>query len=301
MPTPTLSPQMASAAAKIIDSIPQQSFFETVLVYPIVNALLFFYRLFSEIGLPFALGFSIIAVVLLIRKLVDPLYVKQILLTKKMQELRPEMEKIQKEFKSEPQKLQAAQMELYKKHGINPLSGCLPVILQIPLFIAVYQAMSIVTVANVNGKLYENLNGILWHPWLHVNALDPNFFGLNLGGSPSMYGFASVYVLIPLITGLLQWYQFELSLKTQQPVAANLPAKAMGKKEGKKEEVKREEKPAETMEDFSKTFNTQMKFMMPAMVGFFSWSFSVGLSLYWNILTIYSIIQYRNMLNGKKA
>jgi YidC/Oxa1 family membrane protein insertase len=86
-------------------------------------------------------GFSIILLAIILNIILFPLSMKSFKSMQKMQELQPQMEKLKVQYKSNPQKLNQEIMELYKKYGINPLSGCLPLLLQMPIFFALYQAL----------------------------------------------------------------------------------------------------------------------------------------------------------------
>ncbi len=86
-------------------------------------------------------GVSIILLSIVLNIVLFPLTIKSFKSMQKMQELHPQMEKLKKEHKDNPQKLNKEIMELYKKYKINPLSGCLPMLLQMPVFFALYQAL----------------------------------------------------------------------------------------------------------------------------------------------------------------
>jgi YidC/Oxa1 family membrane protein insertase len=86
-------------------------------------------------------GFSIILLSVFLNIILFPLTVKSFKSMQKMQELHPQMEQLKKQYKDSPDKLNKAVMELYKKYKINPLSGCLPILLQMPIFIALYSAL----------------------------------------------------------------------------------------------------------------------------------------------------------------
>jgi YidC/Oxa1 family membrane protein insertase len=86
-------------------------------------------------------GFSIILLALLINIITFPLTMKSFKSMQKMQELHPQMEQLKKQYKDSPDKLNKEIMELYRKYKINPLSGCLPILLQMPIFIALYAAL----------------------------------------------------------------------------------------------------------------------------------------------------------------
>jgi len=104
-----------------------------IIAVPILKGLKFFYSVIPNYGI------AIILVTLLIRMLLFPLQFKSFKSMKKMQKLQPQLQKIKEKYKDEPQKVQKATMELFKKSGANPMSGCLPLILQMPVFFAMYQ------------------------------------------------------------------------------------------------------------------------------------------------------------------
>ena len=93
-------------------------------------------------GLVKSWGLSIIILSVFLNVLLFPLTLKSFQSMQKMHELHPQMEKLKVQFKDSPQKLNKEVMELYKKYNINPLGGCLPLLLQMPIFIALYQALT---------------------------------------------------------------------------------------------------------------------------------------------------------------
>ncbi len=88
-------------------------------------------------------GLTIIILTILIRIILFPLNHKSLTAMKKMSDLAPEIKKLQKKYKDNPQKLQEEMMKLYAEHGANPMSGCLPIIVQIPIFIALYNVLMV--------------------------------------------------------------------------------------------------------------------------------------------------------------
>ena len=84
---------------------------------------------------------SIVILTVILRMVMYPLFAQQQNSAKKMQEIQPRLKKIQEKYKDDREKLAQAQMELYKEAGINPLGGCLPMLVQFPIFIALYQAI----------------------------------------------------------------------------------------------------------------------------------------------------------------
>lgn len=85
-------------------------------------------------------GIAIIIVTFLMRIIVFPLTLKQEKSMKKMRDLQPELEKIKEKHKDNPQELQRRTAEIYKENGVNPLGGCLPLLIQMPIFVALYYA-----------------------------------------------------------------------------------------------------------------------------------------------------------------
>ncbi|MFO7263730.1 MAG: preprotein translocase YidC [Bacillaceae bacterium G1] len=86
-------------------------------------------------------GLSILVVTLIIRFIILPLMYKQMKSSKQLQELQPEIQKLQKKYKNNQEKLQLEMMKLFQKHNVNPLMGCLPILIQMPILIAFYHAI----------------------------------------------------------------------------------------------------------------------------------------------------------------
>ncbi|WP_018131406.1 YidC/Oxa1 family membrane protein insertase [Effusibacillus pohliae] len=86
-------------------------------------------------------GISILIVTLIIRIIIFPLMYKQLKHSKIMQELQPEMAKIREKYKNDPQKMQQEMVKLFQAKGTNPLAGCFPVLVQLPILMALYQAI----------------------------------------------------------------------------------------------------------------------------------------------------------------
>jgi len=86
-------------------------------------------------------GWSIVAITLIIRLILYPLTYKGMVSMNRLKELSPKIKEIQKQYKGEPQKMNAKMMELYKKHNANPMGGCLPMLMQIPVFFAIYRVL----------------------------------------------------------------------------------------------------------------------------------------------------------------
>ncbi len=259
--------------------------FNTIFVIPILNLLVVFYKLFLMIKLPGAFGFAIIALTVSVRLLFQPFFKKQIETAKKMQELKPHLDNLSTKHKNDKKQLQAEQLKLYQQHGINPTSGCLVMIIQLPIFIALYNTLNLFLANGQAEKTIVSINKVLYWSILKIQSIDPWFFGLDLVKSPKQAG-DWYYLLIPLITGILQYFQALASMPQANTTSQVVQAQ---KDKDKKEESKG---------DFQKAMNTQMKYMFPIMIGWFAYTLPVGLSLYWNVFSIMGIMQYRKV-NGK--
>lgn len=135
-------------------------------------------------------GLSIIIVTILVRLLILPLMIKQIKSTKAMQAIQPEMKELQAKYSSKDaetqQKLQQETMALFQKHGVNPLAGCLPIFIQMPILIAFYHAIMRTTEIANHSFL-----------WFDLGDKDP-------------------YFILPLVAGLTTFIQQKISMVGQE-------------------------------------------------------------------------------------
>ncbi len=112
---------------------------------PIFQAMLIIligvYSFLEGLGVPAAIGWAIVVLTLVVRTVVIPLYRRQLTSQRRTQLLQPEVKAIQKRYKGDAMKARAAQQELFKERGVNPLSGCLPLLLQMPLLFIMYSVI----------------------------------------------------------------------------------------------------------------------------------------------------------------
>lgn len=258
--------------------------FNLIFLGPIINLLVLIYQGLSVLHIPGALGFSIMILTVLIRILVWPFMSSQIKATKKMADLKPHLDVLKSKHKNDKQALATAQMALYKEHGVNPAGGCLPALIQIPVFIALYQAIINILPEGAGGNI-NHINSLLYFPQLKLpQSLDPNFFGINLGVKPSEFGqYGVLLLLIPLITAALTFVQSKMAMpKLVKKYPSDSP-KERSEKEG--------------MEESMTQVQSQMVYLMPIMIGYFAFNFPIGLAIYWNTYTILGIIQ-QYMVSG---
>lgn len=275
------------------------NFFNIILIWPITNVLVAIYQGLSFLHIPYALGFAIISLTVLIRLILLPFTSAQIKTSKKMQALNPHLSKLKTKHKGDAKTLQAETMKLYKEHGVNPAAGCLPALIQLPIIFGLYNVLRQVVSADQKTGLAA-INKVLYFPNLHLHRMwDAHFFGLPLGQAPSklISSYGVLIVLIPLLTAALQMIQSKMMFTKPQPIEDDAPVKT-GKELQKvtKEDSKDDKKPS-TQDDFATAMQTQSIYIIPLVIGYSSFSFPLGLSLYWNTFTIFGIIQQYS-LNG---
>ncbi|MCX6077449.1 MAG: membrane protein insertase YidC [Campylobacterales bacterium] len=122
-------------------------------------------------------GWSIITLTLIIRVILYPLTYKGMVSMQKMKDIAPKIKELQTKYKGDPQRMNAAVMDMYKKHGANPLGGCLPMILQIPVFFAIYRVL-------LNAV---ELQGAPWMFWIHDLSKMDHLYILPILMGASMY------------------------------------------------------------------------------------------------------------------
>lgn len=270
------------------------NFFNQVLIWPILNILVALYKLFVVLHLPGALGWAVIAMTSLIRLILHPLTLSQLKSAHKMNKLKPQIDSLGKKHKDDKVKLQQAQMQLYKDAGINPAAGCLPLLLQMPILIALYNVFFQVLSNNNLPSLITDINKIIYFPYLKIETLDLSFFGLNLASKPSEWQTTGAVLLaVPVITGVLQYIQTKMMIPQTQTIK-NQPAPVSAGKQTGKQQITIKDKDNKT-EDMGTMMQKQMSIMMPLMIGFFAYSFPLGLSLYWNTFTVFGIIEQKNL------
>jgi len=258
------------------------NFFNVVLVNPIINILVALYHVFSFIHIPYALGFAIIGLTVVIRFILYPLTTSQLQASMKMQKVAPHLSNLKKKYKGDSKKIQEETMKLYKEHGVNPAAGCLPVLIQMPLIWALYSVLQ--NIVNFKSSvIVAEINKVIYFDFLKLHsAWDPSFFGLQLGALPSklMSTVGPLILLVPILTGVFQFILSKMMIPAKTGVAV------LEKDIEKKTQIDKKD-----AGDFASAFQTQSMFIFPVMIGFFSFSFPIGLSLYWNTFTVFGIIQ----------
>lgn len=228
------------------------------IAYPLANLLLLFYNFLGHQTVV-----AIAMLTILIRLLILPLTLGQQKSARKMQELQPEIAKLQKKYAKDKERLTQEQMKLYKEAGINPMGGCLPLLIQLPIMFGLYRAI-MYCVPTTPLQLFQFSHNIYkWLPGVvGLVPLQSTFLGMDLGQPPSVAQWWS-YAL-PALVLVTSWLQQKL---LTPPTVGDDQSQAA-------------------------TMNQQMQIMMPLMFGFMSIQFATGLSIYFIISNLIGMAQY---------
>lgn len=250
--------------------------FNEIFYRPILNLLIVLLGGLESSGIPGALGFAVILLTIVVRLAVWPFMASQIKTSRKMADLKPHLDALKSKHKDNKQAFAQAQMALYKEHGINPAGGCIPALIQLPIFIALVNTISVMFnnadgLHQINSQLYSFVKQLTTLP-------DANFFGVSLAVKPSDFASHGILLLtIPVLTGVLTFVQSKMAMP--KPV------------EVYPKDTKKELKEKESMSDAMSQVQGQMTYMMPVMIAFLGFTFPVGLALYWNTFTVLGIVQ----------
>ena len=180
------------------------------LTKPISYAINWFYQYVGNFGL------AIIAFTILMRLILFPLAQTSFKSMAKMKKLQPEMQKLKETYPDDRQKMQQELMALYKKEGANPIAGCLPIVVQIPIFFSLYKVL-FVTIEMYHAPFYG---------WIHdLSAPDPagilTVFGLISWNVPDFLSIINIGIL-PIVMGFTMWLQQKLNPAPTDPTQAKI-------------------------------------------------------------------------------
>ncbi len=267
----------------------------------------FLYNLFGQ-----NYGWALVGFTLIINIILLPLTLKQQKSTAEMQFIQPELNKLQAKYKNDKEKLNTEMMKLYQKHNINPMGGCLPLLIQLPIIMILYQViikplsymqgltdvqltelqtlvygsadkgakvLNQVSLASDAAKLGADKLSELSFTFTNINF---NFFGMDLGATPSI-SHPSVLWLIPVLAGvttyLLSWYTMR---QTNPP-------------KDEKDKKKDDNPTASQMQAMNK--------FMPLLTVYFAFTFAAGIGFYWIMNNVFRFLQQMvitNIIKKKK-
>jgi YidC/Oxa1 family membrane protein insertase len=244
------------------------------LVYrPLYNLLIFIYNI-----IPYHdFGIAIIIVTLIIKFLLVPLSRKQIESQKKMQEMQPEIKKIQAKYKKNKEQQSKALMEFYKKNKANPFSGCFPTIFQLIFLIAIYQVLFNISRSGLivsNDQLYSFVT--------NPGQINQFFLGIiNLSKAIDLSHLtvqAIPQLILVVLAAVAQYFQTKMLMPTQNATP----------------------KPKKENTDISQMMSKQMLYFGPLLTLFIGIKFPAGLALYWLVSILFAIIQQTILIKKEK-
>lgn len=232
--------------------------FDALVYNPIYNVLIFLYNIVP--GDDF--GIAIILTTLILKFVLLPLSKQQIESQKKMQELQPKIKALQHKYKDDKEKQTRAVMDFYKENKVNPVAGCLPLIIQLTFLIAIYRVL--INISEAGLQIQEaSLYSFITDPG-QINHLFLSFVDLT---QPN-YVFA-------ILAAAAQYYQTKIMI-ARQPKA--------------------EPKDDSDGPDFATIMTKQMLIIGPLLTLFIGFTFPAGLSLYWLVSTLFMIAQQEYIL-----
>lgn len=227
--------------------------YTTLLYQPILNFFVWLYDIVPEAGV------VIIILTVIVRLILYPFYKKQVQAQKSMQDLQPKLNEIKSKYKDDKEAQAKAMMELYKDNKVNPFSSCLPVIIQLPIFIAVYQVLR-------DGLVKEESLDLLYSFVTRPEMINPTFAGY--------FNLAEPNAILAVAAGVAQFWQAKMLVSTRPEL--------------KKEKVRKD---GAKDEDTMAMMNKQMMYIMPIFIVIIGMSLPSGLSLYWLISTLFMVAQ----------
>lgn len=232
-----------------------QTLWNTVFYQPIYNILIFIINniTFDDVG------FAIILVTIIVKLILSPLTKKSIKSQILMKRMEPEIKQIKKDFPNKEEQAKKT-FELYKKYGTNPFSGCLVIILQLPVIFALYYVF------------YKGLtiDASLIYSFIQIPVkLSTNFLGVIEMGSKS--------IVLGLLAGATQFIQGYLAtpIKAKVEIVKGIEVDA----------------PKTFQDQLSDSMQLNIRYILPVFIAFIAWKISAAVALYWIVSNIFTILQ----------
>ena len=223
--------------------------FNLIFYKPLFNALIFLYNIIPNHDL----GFSIVVLTVLIRLALWPLTGKSIKSQKALEKLKPKIDEVNKKFQNNKEAKAKALMALYSENKINPLSGFLPLLIQIPIIIALWRVF-------LSGT---GINQDMLYYFISIpSGIQPIFLGI--------FDLTKRNMLLAIIAGVLQYFQTKM-------IIPSFPKASEGRSSGSA--------------DFGRIMSQQMLYFGPILSVIIFWNLPSALPLYWIIVTLMTLLQ----------
>jgi YidC/Oxa1 family membrane protein insertase len=203
-------------------------------------------------------GVAVVIFTIIVRLILFPLSKKAVVTQLKMKEVEPELNVIKEQYKNDRQTQAMKTMELYKRHGFNPFSSILLVLIQLPILYALYSIF-------VSSGL-PVVNASLLYGFVSIPDVNMNFLGL--------IDISQKSILLSVIAAIAQYFQLHFSVSSsgskRAPVAPGQPPRA---------------------EDIAHNMTKNLKYIFPVVVFFISYKISAAIALYWAVTNIFTLVQ----------
>jgi YidC/Oxa1 family membrane protein insertase len=235
---------------------------EQYIVYPLAKLLIALNDFLAGLGVRYSWGWAIIVFTIGIKLVTLPLTAKQLKSTKAQQDLQPKLRELQEKYGKDKQKLSEEQMKLYKEAGINPLGGCLPLLIQLPILWGLYQALYVLANPSI-GKL--NLAPFYWIPDLAFPSQTVGTKWIGASFNAQQWGILFAYFSLPVFMLITQLLLQKMSQPRKDPKGGRA--------------------------DSQQQMMGQMMYLMPVMFFWITLGLPSGLTLYWSVSNLLSIVQ----------
>lgn len=249
-----------------ITTTPPENLWQTLVVWPLGHALIWIDGVLQSINIPYHWGFAIIIFTLVIKLLTFPLTVSQIRGMQAQKELQPKIQELQKKYGKDREKLSQEQMKLYQEAGVNPLSGCLPLVVQMPVLFGLYAALVTIGPSLANASFF-------WIPDLAFPHYSQGLSWITEAWNEGNYVLLVQYLILPVLLMASQFVmQKWMTPVTPQTGDSDNPMGGMTK---------------------------QLSLMMTFMFGFFTLQVPAGLTLYWVTSNLLQMLQQWAITDGR--
>ncbi len=231
--------------------------FETILYQPLFNLFVGLYNVIPDVGV------VILMVTVLVKAALYPLTTSSIKAQKSLTDMQPKLDALKKQYKDNQQQLAQETMKLYKEHKVNPFGSCLPLLIQIPVFLALYWVLQ----KGLTGQDFSLLYSFVKNPGT-INTVTLHLFDLK---NPSP--------VFAVLAGLAQFWQTKMMTTKRSPKAAGEAGKD---------------------ENMMAMMNKQMLYVFPVMTVLIGLKLPGGLSLYWLLSTVLTALQQEFIFHSTK-
>ena len=228
-----------------VTTVPPDGLWQTLVVWPLAKALIWLESFLGGLGINYSWGWAIIVFTLIIKLITLPLTITQIRGMQAQREIQPKIQELQKKYGKDREKLSQAQMKLYKEAGVNPLSGCLPLLVQMPILFGLYAALVTLSFELEGARFF-------WIPNLAFPEYTKGMSWISEGFRAGDYALLVAYLILPALLVITQ-FAMQKWMTPPTPEGGGMSA----------------------------GMTKQLGLMMTFMFGFFTLQVPAALSLYW--------------------